>query len=111
MLPEQLKEKIIAYVNKHPGCTAVELVVGVTNPDLYSVDMPKAIGELVDSGSLCEVEYALPHMKYRCKSVFFSATSSLELRKEATSIKLFSGGKEVKSFPHGTEIVVIKETK
>jgi hypothetical protein len=75
MTKEKLKQVILESVNGSTGVRGVELALTVLNktmphyfePPLYQ----EALEELVNEGEILELEYTLPEMDYRIKSIFF----------------------------------------
>jgi uncharacterized membrane protein YcjF (UPF0283 family) len=73
-----LKEKIVAIVNENTGIKATQLVTDVviqchnTN-EIHpgTENLLQAINELVESGEIVELEFVLPSMEYRVKSIYF----------------------------------------
>lgn len=71
----ELREAILTTVNSHQGVKGVELVVnvmGIINPLLFNHhEYAKTIQSLVDSGEIIELEYTVPQVDYRIKSLYF----------------------------------------
>ena len=111
MSKDGIKTSIIDFVSKRPGCTPIELVCGIAFGENFAVDVPVLLEKLVDEGSLIEVEYVLPTMDYRAKSILFSKGSDIEIVKEADKIIVFGGDNEVggKELPLGTKITINKK--
>ena len=68
------KEAILTSINTHQGIKAVELVLDVlrlSNPFLDGEEYHKELESLVESGEIVELEYVLPQMGYRAKSIYF----------------------------------------
>jgi hypothetical protein len=71
------KEKISVMVNESNGLKATELLLKVVNkyPEMLNVldgsEIAEVLEELVKEGEIVELEYVLPHMKYRVKSIYF----------------------------------------
>lgn len=69
-----IKELISKTVNEHQGIKAVELVVEVSQQSAdYPFDMneyEKSLMELIEEDEIVEVEYTLPSMDYRVKSLY-----------------------------------------
>jgi len=84
-----LKQAIINIVLNKQGCKATELPVeiAVEHPELLSQldNVIEVLDELVEEGNLVEVEYVLPNMNYRIKSVYFP---------KGTQIVVRNGGKQ-----------------
>jgi hypothetical protein len=111
MSKDGIKSSILQFVSQRPGCTPIELVCGIAFGENFAVDVPVLLETLVDEGSLIEVEYVLPTMDYRTKSILFSKGSEIEIVKEANKIIVFgSGDNEVggKELPLGTKITINK---
>lgn len=69
-----IKELILKTVNEHQGIKAVELVVEVSQ---QSADFPfdmnqyeNSLMELINDNEIVEIEYTLPSMDYRVKSLY-----------------------------------------
>jgi len=77
-----IKETVKEIVNKSQGLKAVELSMRVlteTKYDVKSEDIIKTIEDLVREGEIVELEYILPQMDYRIKSIYFpKGTNILE---------------------------------
>ena len=111
MSKDGIKSSIIDFVSKQPGCTPIELVCGIAFGENFAVDVPVLLEKLVDEGSLIEVEYVLPTMDYRTKSILFPKNSDIEIQKDGNTILIFGGDKEVggKTLPAGTKITINKK--
>jgi len=70
---EQLSQRIIDLVRFHEGIKAVDLTVKLATEflDVNSVEILEAIMALVIRGDIIELQYTLPHMQYRVKSIYF----------------------------------------
>lgn len=79
-----LREAIIQIVTDKQGCKATELapLIAEGYPDLVcELDkVVETIESLVASGELVEVEYILPQMTYRIKSMLFPKGTEVQLR-------------------------------
>jgi hypothetical protein len=66
---------ILRFINAHSGVKGVELVMlilGDTNPSNISIEAYHyELANLVKEGEIVEVEYTLPSMDYRVKSIYF----------------------------------------
>lgn len=75
MTKEQLKEIILSLIRESTGIRGVELALSVLNktmPRYFESEMyQECLEELVKSGEIVELEYTLPDMDYRVKSIFF----------------------------------------
>jgi hypothetical protein len=75
MTKEELKQVILEVVNANTGMRGVELALKVldrTMPRYFeSPQYQEALDELVAEGSIVELEYTLPEMDYRTKSIYF----------------------------------------
>ncbi len=71
----QLKEIILRKVNNSTGIKAVELTLAVMseiNPLIFEAKTYiSELDELVKNGEILELEYTLPNMDYRIKSIYF----------------------------------------
>lgn len=82
MTKSDMKADIAATVLECQGCKATELVVKLpewTRKGMYDspFDFVELIEEMVDEGTLVEVEYVLPNMQYRIKSFLLPAGTSI----------------------------------
>jgi len=68
---EKIKELIINCINEHTGIKGVDLVVDVCSNEVNTEEYENALNELVMNGEIIEVEYTLPSMDYRVKSMYF----------------------------------------
>ncbi len=75
----ELRQVIKNLISIKQGVKAPELVVEVINTliaegqttSFDSEEYQAVINALVESGDVVEMEYILPHMEYRVKSIFF----------------------------------------
>lgn len=79
-LPQQTKEKtmkeiVLRMVNAHQGIKGVDLalkVMGEVNPVIFKVEEYwDALNSLIGDKEIVEVEYTLPQLNYRIKSLYF----------------------------------------
>ena len=47
--------------------------------ELLSIPVPDVLNNLVANGQIREVEYVLPHMRYRTKSIYFPSTTEINI--------------------------------
>lgn len=86
-----LKETIVKVIAEKGPLKATELPVQMEirlllrGEECCSTDLLEALEELVVAGEIIEVEYALPHMDYRIKSLYFPKGSQIVVRAEAPS--------------------------
>lgn len=68
-----VKELIVQKINDHQGIKATELVVNIISEfgEIESNDYDNALAELINDKEIIEVEYTLPSMDYRVKSLYF----------------------------------------
>jgi hypothetical protein len=70
-----LREAILTTVNSHQGIKGVELVLnvmGMVGPVMFDDrEYMLELSRLLDEGEIIEIEYALPTMEYRLKSLYF----------------------------------------
>ena len=66
---KEMKEKVIELVNDFGPIKATELVVRLI--DIQGTNITDILDELVKNGDIIEVEYTLPQMDYRVKSLYF----------------------------------------
>lgn len=70
-----MKELILKYIEANAGIKSVDLVIKIMeniNPSefLYT-EYTNAVMQLLLSGEITELEYTLPHMEWRIKSMYF----------------------------------------
>lgn len=73
-LGNKMKEAILKIIESQPGIKAVELMVKLTvdaKGKIEYTEMDHSLKELINDGSIVEVEYILPSMDYRIKSLYF----------------------------------------
>lgn len=80
-LPQQIKEVfvmrdiILNMVNAHQGIKAVDLALKVmseVNPVIFNIEEYwDALNSLIGSKEIVEIEYTLPQLSYRLKSIYF----------------------------------------
>lgn len=80
-LIKQAKTDIVTIVNDEPGITAVRLLLKLKeyNKDYIELNFPVLIDVLVKEQKLVEVEYTLPTMSYRAKSLFFPSGTTIKV--------------------------------
>lgn len=69
-----LRDAILATVNSHQGVKGVELVLntmGLASKLFDDREYMLELSRLLDEGEIIEVEYSLPQMDYRIKSLYF----------------------------------------
>lgn len=83
MTKDNLKPVILECINHSTGIRGVELALAVLNKTLpyhfETADYHEALEELVKEAKVVEVEYYLPDMPDRTKSIFFPAGTSIEV--------------------------------
>jgi hypothetical protein len=82
MTKSDMKAAIVEVVTECQGCKAIELLCKLPTHARQgiqesSIDFPDLIEEMVAEGSLVEVEYILPNMKYRAKSFLLPPGTSV----------------------------------
>ena len=79
----KLEEWMIKFVTDRQGCKAIELTAEAVSffPAIDSATIISALGRLVMSGKLVEIEYTLPQLSYRVKSFLLPSGASLYLTK------------------------------
>lgn len=74
-LREQLSIAILNKINLRGGIKATELVLevmGEINPNKWEGDLfQEIVNEMIKEGHIIELEYILPNMDYRVKSIYF----------------------------------------
>ena len=78
---EQFKIKIENFINESTGIKKMELIPHVIErtPECTTELITYCIEELVKEGKIMEVEYEVPQMNYRTKSIFFPANTTLRI--------------------------------
>jgi hypothetical protein len=75
------REAILTTINTRNGVNGVDLVLkcmGIINPLTFSnKDYIFILAELVASGEIVELEFILPSMDYRMKSIYFPKGTKL----------------------------------
>lgn len=70
-----LRNIILRLIEANQGLKAVELVckvMGVVNPLMFDgLEYQREIDRLIQEGEILEVEYILPQLNYRVKSMYF----------------------------------------
>lgn len=70
-----MQTKIIEIIESNPGIKSVELVAKIATEIKDEIPNGKSISEildeLVENKSIIEVEYILPNINYRIKSIYF----------------------------------------
>ena len=75
-----LREAILTTVNTRNGVNGVDLVLncmGLVSPWFEDKDYMFQLAELVSSGEIVELEFILPSMDYRMKSIYFPKGTKL----------------------------------
>ncbi len=75
-----LREAILTTVNTRNGVNGVDLVLncmGLVSPWFDDKDYMFHLAELVSSGEIVELEFILPTMDYRLKSIYFPKGTKL----------------------------------
>jgi len=75
-----LREAILTAVNTRNGINGVDLVLdcmGLVSPWFDNKDYIFQLAELVSSGEIVELEFILPQMDYRLKSIYFPKGTKL----------------------------------
>jgi hypothetical protein len=74
-MQEELRKAIVDCINQNHGIKAVKLamnVMSVINPQrFHAEDYHKEIDSLVADGEIIELEYMVPEIEYRIKSIYF----------------------------------------
>lgn len=109
-----VKEYLLGIVATYPGIKATELVTKVAG-ELYNdsnsssdgradvlESVPEVLESLVKDGSLVEVEYVVPSMSYRVKSMYFPKDTGVQVRDVLFPTKLFPDEKIVWHHEHET---------
>lgn len=81
-----IKAAIIKIVNEHQGIKAVDLVVEVSQ-SIFPEPMDEfeaALIEAIEEGDVVEVEYTLPHMDYRVKSMYLPKDTMVQVTEKAS---------------------------
>lgn len=77
-----IKERISKIVNDSTGLKSTELAVKVVCevPDCNTNEVLHLIEELVKEGEIIELEYILPQINYRIKSIYFPKGTDILLK-------------------------------
>jgi len=74
-MSQTLRDAILSSVNSHQGIKGVELVLQVMGKvgmgGFTEREYQNTLAELLIDGDIVEIEYSLPSMSYRLKSLFF----------------------------------------
>jgi len=86
MTREEMMQKIVEKVYQSGPLKGTELIPAIIqeNKDdlnLDDYDMIHLLDELVNSGKLIEIEYVLPKMDYRAKSMYFPIGTDMTIIK------------------------------
>ena len=88
---KDMKEKIIELVNDCGPIKATELIVKLI--EIHDISQNNLIldilNELVKNGDIIEVEYTLPQMNYRIKSLYFPKRTEIQIINNHETRKLF----------------------
>lgn len=79
-----VKDAIRKVVSEHTGIKAVELVMEVSRQVASMDSYETELQQLIDDGEVIEVEYTLPHMDYRVKSIYFPKDTVIEIMGKAS---------------------------
>jgi ribosome biogenesis SPOUT family RNA methylase Rps3 len=72
-----MKEKILKLISENPGIKGVELAIKTITSiaekglPINNLDFVNELEKLVHAGDIIELEYILPQMDYKIKSMFF----------------------------------------
>lgn len=83
-----IEQAILSTVNSSPGIKGVELVLRVMdllNGHLNTAHYFHELERLVLKGQVIELEYILPGMSYRLKSLYFPAGTTLHVKETQTN--------------------------
>lgn len=88
MTRDELKQAIVEEVNQLRSCKTIELVTALVeslSEWCGEHDLLDVIDEMIISGQLVEVQYVLPDMDYRVKSILFPGGTEI-VRKENDNV-------------------------
>lgn len=78
-----VREIILSVVNSKQGVKAVTLVLDVlsnTGFTISNTEYELELNKLVQEGEIIELEYILPEMNYRIKSIYFPKETKFQLK-------------------------------
>lgn len=80
---ENLEKLLVELITGFQGCKATELIVRVVSKDhkIPGEKILSTLERLVKDQKIIEVEYVLPDMDYRCKSLYFPLGTTFTIRK------------------------------
>ena len=82
---ERLKKSIIEIITVHSAIKNVDLALAVMahlNPQCFGSEIYfNALEELIRDGEIMEIEYTLPNMDYRVKSIYMPKGTSISIKK------------------------------
>ena len=88
MTRDEAKKIIIQVITDSQGCKSVELIAKLANncSDALEFEIPALLEELFDEKKIEEMEYILPNIPYRVKSLFFPAGTTFNYIGDADAI-------------------------
>lgn len=96
-----LREAILTTVNTRNGVNGVDLVLncmGLFGPWFEDKDYMFLLAELVSSGEIVELEFILPSMDYRVKSIYFPKGTKLYVNSHDEANSAHSSNAETARF-------------
>jgi hypothetical protein len=84
MTREEMMQKMVEMINADGPIKGSELVVRfikrhVADPNIGAYDVTILLDALVTNGEIIEIEYTVPTMNYRVKSMYFPAGSEITI--------------------------------
>lgn len=79
-----MKDKLLKIVSESTGIKGVDLAVALVmeHGPANAMEMFQALKDLVENGDIIEIEYVVPHMNYRAKSIYFPKGTELMVIKK-----------------------------
>ena len=88
MTRDEAKKAIIQVIADSQGCKSAELVAKLANncSDALEFEIPALLEELFNEKKIEEMEYILPNIPHRIKSLFFPAGTTFSYASDADAI-------------------------
>lgn len=108
----QIKDRLLAYVEEHPGCTAIELAIKANIADeTHSLDLPILLETMVNFGELSELAYMTPSFIDTVKTVYFPNNSNVSLSATKEGINVRCDDELKLLLPKNTKTLFIRHQK
>lgn len=110
MLSEkQIVNNIIKYLKFSPGASIIDVLVdGLKYDESYSLDLPMLMEDLVDTGSLIQIEYSIPKNYSYFKSCYFARSSIIEVRQIEDILCIICNSKRILDLPKHSNVIIRK---